>query len=183
MDTPEPISKTRAYTGRFLNVDLETFRNPAGSELTLEMVRHPGASAVIPVVSDPDADDPQILMLRQFRYAAQGLIWEIPAGVLDPGEDPERCAHRELQEETGATAGTLEHLTTIYTTPGFTDEQIHLFLATDLSVAEPDHQFDEFIEVVTRPLTELLRMIRDGEIVDGKTIVALLYFAGFRVGM
>lgn len=173
------LSTRRVYTGRFLNVDLDEIENPAGETLALEMVRHPGAAAVVPMVSDPTSPDPHILVLRQFRHAADGMIWEIPAGVLDGGEDPEACARRELREEAGATAERIERLTTIYTTPGFTDERIHLFLATGIQVAEPDHQFDEFIEVTTRPLSVLLEMIRSGEIVDAKSIVALLYVAGF----
>lgn len=181
MTNPHRIAVERVFDGRFLNVDRETFTNPAGQELSLEIIRHPGASAIIPMLSDPSAHDPEILVLRQFRYAAGGSIWEIPAGVLDDGETPEACAHRELREETGATTTKLEHLTTIYTTPGFTDEQIHLFLATNIVVAAPDHQFDEFIEVERRSLSSLLRMIRDGRIVDGKSIVALLYLAAFRI--
>lgn len=180
MDNPDRIAVERVYDGRFLTVDRETFANPAGLELSLEIIRHPGASAVVPMLTDPRDDDPEILILRQYRYAAGGSIWEIPAGVLDEGESPEACAHRELREETGAVAANLQHLTTIYTTPGFTDEQIHLFLATDVTVAEPDHQFDEFIEVHRRTLSTLLQMIRDGEIIDGKTIVALLHLATFR---
>lgn len=180
MTQPNRIAVERVYTGRFLNVDRETFTNPAGQELSLEIIRHPGASAVIPMLTSPDAKDPEILVIRQFRYAAGGSIWEIPAGVLDAGESAEACAHRELKEETGATTSNLEHLTTIYTTPGFTDEQIHLFLATDVRVAEPDHQHDEFIEVETRRLSDLLAMIRTGDIVDGKTIIALLYLVTFR---
>ena len=180
MDHPNRIAVERAYQGRFLTVDRETFTNPAGEELSLEIIRHPGASAVVATPETRDAPDPEVIVLRQFRFAAGGLIWEIPAGVLDEGESPRACARRELREEAGATGGQLDHLTTIYTTPGFTDEQIHLFLASGVQIAEPDHQSDEFIEVESRKLSELLRMIRQGTIVDGKTIVALLYFAAFR---
>jgi ADP-ribose pyrophosphatase len=176
------ISSRRGFAGRLINVDVETVRNPAGATIELEMVRHPGASAVVPVVSELDSPDPHVLLLRQYRYAADGFIWEIPAGVLEPGEAPEDCARRELKEETGATAGHLERLTTVFTTPGFTDEKIHLFLASGLSVAgEQRLEADEVIEVVPRPLSEILEMIRDGEISDGKSIIALLYVAGFRL--
>ena len=173
------ISSRRAYAGRLINVDVETVRNPAGATVELEMVRHPGASAVVPIVSELDSPDPHVLLLRQYRYAADGFIWEIPAGVLEPGEAPEDCARRELQEETGATAGHLEHLTTVYTTPGFTDERIHLFLASGLSVADQRLEADEVIEVVPRPISGILEMIRDGEVTDCKTIVGVLYVAGF----
>ena len=149
----------------------------------LEIIRHPGASAVVPLLSDPDAPDPTVLLIRQFRHAAGGFIWEIPAGVLEPGETPERCARRELEEETGATAERIEHLATVFTTPGFTDERIHLFVAHGIRVGEPNREHDEFMEVKGVALSEVLRMIRDGDLVDAKSVVAVLYLAGFRLGM
>ena len=185
MDDPPSVTRIdtrRVYSGRLLKIDVETVRNPAGQIIELEMVRHPGAAAVVPLLSDPTGPDPLVLLLRQYRYAASGVIWEIPAGVLEPGEAPEDCARRELREETGATADNIRLLTTIYTTPGFTDERIHLYLATGLSVEDQSLEADELIEVATRPLSTVMEMIRDGEIVDGKTIVALLYVAGFVLG-
>lgn len=180
---PLRIGTRRAYEGRLLNVDVHTLEAPDGRRFDLEIIRHPGAAAVVPVLSGADAEDPSILLLRQFRYATDGRIWEIPAGVLEEGEDPAACARRELAEETGAAAGSIDHLTTFYTTPGFTDEQIHVFVATGIEVGEPAHEYDEFIEVRAVALSDALAMIRDGEIVDGKSIVALLYFAGFRLGL
>lgn len=177
------VSTRRVYTGRILNLDVDTVRFPDGSQGELEMIRHPGAAAVVPVASDPTGPDPVVLMIRQYRYAAGGPLWEIPAGRLEPGEAPETCAHRELREEAGVTAGRLERLTTIWTTPGFTDEAIHLFLARDLAAATAAHEPDEFIEAIPRPLSEVLAGIRDGEIRDSKTIVGILYVAGFRLGM
>jgi ADP-ribose pyrophosphatase len=179
--SPERIATRRSYEGRLLKVDVETIRSPTGEDFELEIIRHPGAAAVVPLLSDPSGPDPQVLMLRQYRHAADGVIWEVPAGVLEPGEDPAACAQRELLEETGAAARNVEHLTTIFTTPGFTDERIHLFLATGLTVTEPNHEADEFIEVATRPISKLLEMIRDGEIVDAKSVIALLFVAGFRL--
>ncbi|HEX4935878.1 MAG TPA: NUDIX hydrolase [Gemmatimonadaceae bacterium] len=176
------MDSVRAYTGRVLNVDLDRVRFPNGSVGELEMIRHPGASAVLPFASDPAGDDPQLLLIRQYRYAAESFIYEIPAGRLDPGETPLACATRELLEETGCTAERVEHLITIYTTPGFTDERIHLFMATGLAMGESQHEADEFIEVVTRPMSEVLQMLERGEIVDGKSIVAILFAAGFRCG-
>ncbi|MGD2134627.1 MAG: NUDIX hydrolase [Gemmatimonadales bacterium] len=181
-DFPRRIDTHRVYDGRLVRVDVDSVRSPDGTEFDLELVRHPGASAVVPLLS-ADSDDPSVLLLRQFRYAASGTIWEIPAGVLEPGEEPIHCAHRELAEETGATARSMEHLTTIYTTPGFTDERIHLFLATGITPGDPSHERDEFIEVTALPLSRVLAMIRDGELVDGKSVVALLYVAGFRLGL
>jgi ADP-ribose pyrophosphatase len=177
------IATRRVYAGRLLQVDVDTVRAPDESLLELEMVRHPGAAAVVPLLSDPESPDPQVLLLRQFRYAAGGPIWEVPAGVLEPGETPETCARRELLEETGAVAEHVEHLTTVFTTPGFTDEKIHLFVATGISAGEPRPMSDEFLEVEARPLSKVLEMIREREMVDAKSIVALLYLAGFKLGL
>jgi ADP-ribose pyrophosphatase len=165
-----------------LNLDLDRVRFPDGSEGELEMVRHPGAAAVVPFLSDPRGNDPQILLLKQYRYAANTYLHEIPAGRLDPGEDPAACARRELREETGCTATDVEPLVTIYTTPGFTDERIHLFMATGLTFGETGRESDEFIEVETIRLSRALEMIGAGEIPDGKTMAALLYVAGYRAG-
>ncbi len=177
------LATRRVYTGRVLNLDVDTVHLPDGSSGELEIIRHPGAAAVVPVVSDPKGPDPVVLMLRQYRYAAGGQVWEIPAGRLDQGEAPEACARRELREEAGVEAGRLDRLTTIWTTPGFTDEVIHLFWATDLKEGAHAREADEFIEVVPKPLSEVLKGIRDGEIRDGKTIAAILYMAGFIFGM
>lgn len=146
------------------------------------MIRHPGASAVVPFLSDPAGDDPQLLLIRQYRYAAEGYLYEIPAGRLDPGESPEACAIRELREETGCTAERVERLFTMYTTPGFTDERIHLFLATGLTAGEHAREADEFVETVPMPLSRALAMIEGGEIQDAKTALGILYAAGFRAG-
>jgi len=177
------IDARRAWSGRLLTVDVERIRTPGGAELELELVRHPGAAAVVPLLADGDSADPAVLLIRQYRYAAGGMVWEIPAGVLEAGEAPVDCARRELREETGADADQIEHLTTIFTTPGFTDEVIHLFLATGIRGGAARPNPDEFIEVEARPLSQALGMIRDGEIRDGKTIVALLFVAGFRLGL
>lgn len=171
----------RVYTGRVISVDLDTVRFPNGTTGALEMVRHPGASAVLPFLSDPAADDPQLLLLRQYRYAAEGYIYEIPAGRLNPGEDPLECARRELLEETGCVADRLERVTGFYTTPGFTDEYIHAFVASGLTRGTPEHEADEFISVEPHTLSTALQMIERGEIVDGKTIITLLFVAGFRL--
>ena len=176
------VDSVRVYNGRILNLDLDRVRFPDGSVGELEMIRHPGASAVLPFASDPLGDDPQLLLIRQYRYAAEAFLYEIPAGRLDPDESPLECAKRELREETGCTAARVEPLITIYTTPGFTDEKIHLFMASGLTMGESHREADEFIEVVTRPLSEVLQLIERGEIVDGKTMIAILYAAGFRLG-
>lgn len=176
------VGGRRAYTGRIINLDIDTVRFPDGSTGELEMIRHSGASAVVPFVSDPDGDDPQLLLIRQYRYAADGYLYEIPAGRLEPGEDPADCARRELQEETGCRAEHIEPLFTMYTTPGFTDEKIHLFMAVGLTVGETERDADEFMTVETVTLSRSLEMVRLGEIQDAKTALGLLYAAGFRAG-
>ena len=179
--TPGRIKSSRVYTGRIVSLDVDTVRYPDGSTGELEMIRHPGASAVVPFLSDPNGDDPQVLLIRQYRYASGGYMLEVPAGRLDAGEDPQHCATRELKEETGCTAEHVEYLTTIYTTPGFTDEKIHLFMATGLTAGETKHEADEFLELQPMVLSQALEKIRAGEIQDGKTVVALLFAAGFRL--
>ena len=173
------LDSRRIHTGRVVRLDVDTVRFPDGSTGQLELIRHPGAAAIVPCASDPPEADPTILLIRQYRYATGGQLWEIPAGTLDPGEDPEACARRELLEETGVTAARLHHLTSIWTTPGFTNEVIHLYLATGLTTGEPSRERDEFIEVVPQPLSRVLALIRDGEIRDAKTVVAILYMAAF----
>jgi ADP-ribose pyrophosphatase len=168
------LSTNRIYTGKVLNLDLDTVRFPDGSEGTLEMIRHPGASAVVPFLDDPTDPDPRVILIRQFRHAADGYVWEIPAGRLEPGEPPETCAHRELAEETGYTAAEMRPLITIYTTPGFTDERIHLFLATGLSAGTAKTEPDEFLELHTLRLSEVVAMADRGEIQAGKTLCALM---------
>jgi len=173
------LDSRRVYTGRVVRLDVDTVRFPDGSTGQLELIRHPGAAAIVPCASEPPGADPTILLIRQFRYATGGQLWEIPAGTLDAGEDPEACARRELMEETGVTAARLQRLTSIWTTPGFTNEVIHLYLATGLTTGEPSRERDGFIEVVPQPLSRVLALIRDGEIRDAKTVVAILYMAAF----
>lgn len=182
MPGPGQVDSHRVYSGKTINVDLDTVRFPNGKDGQLEMVRHPGASAVVPFLSDPEGDDPQLLLLKQYRYAAEGFIYEIPAGKLDGGEDPRDCAERELREETGCSAGRLDRLTTIYTTPGFTDEKIHLFMATQLIAGETKHEADEFLELQPMLLSRALQMVEAGEVQDSKTALGLLFAAGFRAG-
>jgi len=137
---------------------------------------------VIPFLTDITADDPQILLIRQYRYAAEGYLYEIPAGRLNTGEDPRDCALRELKEETGCAAAHMEHVFTTYTTPGFTDEKIHLFMATGLERGESRHEADEFLDLHPTLLSQALQMVEAGEIQDAKTALGLLFIAGFRAG-
>jgi ADP-ribose pyrophosphatase len=176
------IKSTRIYTGKVVSLDVDAVRFPDGSVGELEMIRHPGASAVVPFLSDPRREDPQVLLIRQYRYAADGYLFEIPAGRLDQGESPRDCAVRELKEETGCTAQQVDYLTTFYTTPGFTDERIHLFMATGLSAGETKHEADEFLDLQPMLLSQALEGVEKGEIQDAKTVIGLLFAAGFRTG-
>lgn len=176
------LASRELYAGKIFRLDRDTVQFPDGSRAEMDIVRHSGASAIVPFMSDPEGDDPQLLLLRQYRYAAGGFIYEVPAGRLDAGESPATCAARELKEETGCTAATLEPLFTMFTTPGFTDEKIHVFMATGLSHGATAREADEFADVVIMSLAEALELIRTGAIMDAKSALSILYVAGFRTG-
>ena len=159
-------------SGFRIEVSRERVRLPNGNEIDLDIVHHPGASAVVPFVSDDE-----VLLIRQYRHAAGGTILEVPAGKLDPGDTPETCAVRELEEEAGVRAGRIELLGRVLTTPGFTDEVIHLFAAFDLTLVETRHEEDEVIEVLRLPLREALDLVWSGELYDAKSALALLHAA------
>src|SRR5437879_10177203 len=154
------LATRRVYAGRVVRLDVDTVRFPDGSTGELELIRHPVAAAVVARLTDPKGSDPTILMIKQYRYAAGGLLWEVPAGTLDSGEAPEACARRELLEETGVTAERLQPLSAILTTPGFTDEVIHLLMDSGLGRGTAAAERDEFIEVVPRPLSEVRAGLR-----------------------
>jgi ADP-ribose pyrophosphatase len=158
----------RIFQGRVVTLDVDTVTLPNGATVELEMIHHPGASAVVPM-----KDNGTVILIRQFRYAAGGYIYEIPAGKLQPGEDPKLCAARELQEEIGYRAASLELLASVLTTPGFTDEVIHIYKGTGLTKGKQDLDHDEVIEIVELPLEKALAQIIDGTIRDAKTIVGL----------
>jgi ADP-ribose diphosphatase len=160
---------TTIYKGRVVEFNLEEAALPNGQTVQLEILRHPGASAVVPL-----QEDGRVVMIRQYRHAAGGMIDEVPAGRLEPGESPIDCARRELAEEVGRAAAQWVRLGSIWTTPGFTDEKTHIFLARHLSSVSQSLEHDEVIEVVERPLEEAIEMIHRGEITDGKTICALM---------
>ncbi len=156
------------FKGKVVTLNLETVTLPNGATVELEVVRHPGAAAIVPM-----KDEQTVILIRQFRLAAGGFIYEIPAGKLFPGEDPQLCAERELEEEIGYRAGTIERLETFLTAPGFTDEVMHLFKATALTKTAQKLDHDEVLEVVEMSLEKALAHVRDGTIRDAKTIVGL----------
>ena len=161
------------FTGKVLTLNIDTVTLPNGATIDLEMVRHPGAAAVVPL-----KDSGTVVLIKQFRHAAGGFIYEIPAGKLHAGEDPMHCAARELEEEIGYVAGRLDRLTSILTAPGFTDEVIHIYKATALTRGQQQLDRDEVLEVLEFPLEEAIAMIVAGTIRDAKTIVGLQMVQG-----
>jgi ADP-ribose pyrophosphatase len=165
-----------ARQGFRVRVSRERVALPNGRTFSLDIVHHPGAAAVVPFLGDDE-----VLLIRQYRHAAGGMILEVPAGKLDSGEPPDVCARRELQEEAGQRAGRLEALGWIWTTPGFTDEKIFLFAAFELAPVPQNLDTDEIIEIVPTPLQRALELVWSGEINDAKSAIALLH-AARRVG-
>jgi ADP-ribose pyrophosphatase len=155
-----------------VRVQKERVTLPNGNSVELDIVRHPGAAAVVPFVSEHE-----VLLIRQYRHAAGGSILEVPAGKLDPGERPIACAARELEEEAGCRAGRLVELGWIWTTPGFTDERIFLFAAFDLEQVPHRRDADEVIETLRMDFDEALALIWLGELNDAKSSLALLHAA------
>jgi ADP-ribose pyrophosphatase len=163
------MSKSKhVFTGKVLTLNIDTVTLPNGFTVDLEIVRHPGAAAVVPL-----KDNGTVVLIKQFRHAAGGFIYEIPAGKLHPGEDSMHCAARELEEEIGYVAGRLELLTSILTAPGFTDEVIHIYKATGMTAGRQQLDRDEVLEVLEISLEEAIKMIKAGTIRDAKTIVGL----------
>jgi len=173
------LSSRRIHTGRVVSLDIDTVQFPNGNVGELEMFRHPGASAILPFLDDPRSGDPRILLIRQFRHATGDFLWEIPAGRRDSGEHPDATAHRELREETGYRCGRLEKLTQIWTTPGFTDEVIHLYLADDLTPGDNALEADEVLAVHHFHWSEVMQMVQSGTIIDCKTLVAVMFVQCF----
>jgi ADP-ribose pyrophosphatase len=157
-----------------VHLSVDRVRFPDGSEGELELIRHRGASAVVPFLGDPREADPVLVLIHQYRYAAGGFVYEIPAGIPVDGESWEACARRELEEETGYIAESLAPLTSIFTTPGFTNEEIHLFQAHGLRRGAVDRDRDEFMEVIELPFSRVLGMVQEGAIRDAKSLTGIL---------
>ncbi len=157
------------FRGRILHVTLDRVELEDGSESMREVVRHPGGAAVLPLT-----EEGEVCLVRQFRYAYGREILEIPAGKLEPGEDPQAAALRELEEECGLRAGRVEDLGSIYPSVGYVDEVIHIYLARDLGPVEARPDQGEFITLERRPLGELADMALAGTLHDAKTVTAVL---------
>lgn len=163
------LSEDQAWKGKFLDVRSARVELPNGRVTGRDIVRHPGAAAVVALT-----ESGKIVLVRQYRTAIDRVTVEIPAGKLDPGEDPLECARRELHEETGFTATRMRHLTSIATSPGFCDEIIHIYMATGLTFDGANPDDDEFVNVDLVPLGELIDAVLDGKIEDAKTVVGAL---------
>ena len=160
------------FKGRLLHVVKHTVKLPDENESIREVLLHPGAVAVVAV-----DDEQHVLLVQQYRLPADKILYELPAGTLEPGEDPAECAERELREETGYRPLNLQSIGAMYPAPGYTTEIIHLYHATGYESAPLEQDVDEFVEHVRLPFSEALAMIERGKIEDGKTLTGLLRVA------
>ncbi len=163
------------YKGKVFRLSKERLTLPNGETAELEVIRHPGAAAIVPLLPDR-----RVVMIKQYRHAVGQFLWEVPAGTLDPGESPNECARRELPEEVGYRAHSFRALGEIIPVPGYSDEHIHIFVATGLIPDRQNLDEDEVLVVKPIPLEEALEMVKRGEIQDAKTIIAL-YFTMLQV--
>lgn len=157
------------FKGYIINLKVKTVELPNGDEGQREIVEHHGGAAVIPY------HDGEVILIKQFRKAVEETIYELPAGMIEEGEEPLDCAQREVEEETGYRANTLEKVCNFYTSPGFTDEELHIYLATDLTKYEQKMDEHEFVEVVEMPLEEVEDKLAAGQFKDAKTVIGLQY--------
>jgi ADP-ribose pyrophosphatase len=163
------LKRTTVFDGRVVHLTVDQVELPNGNTTELEVISHPGAAAMVPL-----SDNGEVFLVRQYRYAIGSWLLEVPAGKLDPGEEPELCASRELEEEIGYRAGELIPLGWIWTTPGFTDEKIWLYLARGLEPSKQSLETDEVLTVESMPLAEAVEKVHAGDICDGKSVCALL---------
>ncbi|KJJ40475.1 ADP-ribose pyrophosphatase [Bacillus subtilis] len=166
------IAKEQIFSGKVIDLYVEDVELPNGKTSKREIVKHPGAVAIVAVT-----DEGKIIMVKQFRKPLERTIVEIPAGKLEKGEKPEYTALRELEEETGYTAKKLTKITAFYTSPGFADEIVHVFLAEELSILEEKRELDEdeFVEVMEVTLEDALKLVESREVYDAKTAFAIQY--------
>ena len=168
------IDSKKVFSGQIVGLYYDSVKLPNGKTATREKVTHPGAVGIIPVTNDN-----KIVLVKQYRYPVEDITIEIPAGKLDKDESPYGCAQRELEEEVGAVDGELIHLSTFYTTPGFCNEILHLYLAIGFKRIDNNLDEDEFLEIVEPELEVALNWIEDGKIKDSKTIIGILMAKDF----
>jgi ADP-ribose pyrophosphatase len=166
------LERNEAYRGKIVNLRVDTIQLPSGAKAIREVVTHPGGVTAIPVLADG-----RILLIRQFRYPLQKFILELPAGKLDSGQSPEDTIKRELEEESGYHPNFLEYACSFYTSPGISNELIHLFIARNLTPVAQRLEEGEHITVEAHTIEECLKKIRSGEIADGKTILGILWYS------
>ena len=169
------LNREKVYEGPLFKVSRVTLQNSEGKEVVRDVIEHPGAACIIPMI-----DKETVLLVEQWRIGAKRSLWEIPAGTLDPGEDALTCAARELEEETGYKAGKLEHLFTMFPSPGILDEKMHIFVAMDLTKGEQNLDDDEEISIKPFSFKDLRIQLKANNIKDGKTIAALSYLMVFK---
>jgi ADP-ribose pyrophosphatase len=169
------MNREKVFEGKAFQVARVTLNDDEGVEHIRDVVEHPGAACVVPML-----DKDTVVLVEQWRPGAKKALWEIPAGALEPDEDPAACATRELREETGYTAGKIEHLFTMYPSPGILDEKMHIFIATDLTKGEQDLDGDEKISVKSFTFRDLRIQLKANNLKDGKTIAALGYMMVFK---
>lgn len=163
------LSSKQIFDGVVVKLYVDEIELPNGKKSIREVVRHPGAVCVLPIDEDGNA-----IMVKQFRYPFGDVLLEVPAGKLEPDEDPYDAALRELEEETGAVASRVEYIGSMYTTVAFTNEKIYMYLATGITYKEAHPDEGEFVEVHKVPLADLVKMVMDGEIKDSKTQISIL---------
>lgn len=177
MEAERTIASRQVYKGRLINLRVDEVEMPNGHRSTREIVEHPGAVGIVALT-----DEQELILVRQYRQAANLLTLEIPAGTLSAGEDPRACAVRELREETGFTAHTFDRVCSFYTAVGFCTEILHLFMATGLQAGAQAFEDDENIEVLTMPVAEAVEAVRSGEIVDAKSVAGVYWARLFQQG-
>ncbi len=165
------VSSEKVFEGRIIKVKVDKVEMPDGSTSTRELVEHPGGVGIVAVTGNDE-----IILVKQYRKPLDKVIYEIPAGKLDPGEHHRTCGIRELEEETGLSANVFEYMGFIYPSPGFTDEVTHVYLAKELTQGETHPDDDEFLDVEKVPFERALKMVIDGEINDAKSVFGILKY-------